>query len=74
MKKQMTTLSIVREVHGSDFTETPLDVQVSRKYPTFSFTFSCGATAQGQGADALVMGEKCVVHKRRLRSRTLSKN
>lgn len=73
MKKQVTTLSNVREVHGSDFTETPLDPQFLRKYPVFSFTFACGAKAQGQGADALTMEEKCAIHKRRPGSRTLAK-
>jgi hypothetical protein len=74
MKKQMTTLSSVREVHGSDFTETPLEPQTVRKYPMFSFTFACGATARGQGADALTMEEKCGVHKPRRASRRISKN
>ena len=73
MKKQITTLSRVREVHGSDFTETTLGPQFVRKHPMFSFTFACGAMAKGQGADALTMEEKCDVHKRRPRSRTLSK-
>jgi|GEM_PF-4735754 len=74
MKKQTMTLSSVREVHGSDFTEAPLDSQFVRKYPMFSFKFACGATALGHGADALTMEEKCVVHKSRPRSRTYSKN
>ncbi|HEY1728101.1 MAG TPA: hypothetical protein VGG22_07000 [Candidatus Baltobacteraceae bacterium] len=73
MKKQTTTLSSVLEVHGSDFTEAVLDPQLVRKHPVFSFKFACGATAHGQGADAVTMKEKCGVHKRRLRSRTLAK-
>ena len=73
MKKQITTLSMVREVHGSDFTETALGPQFVRKHPVFSFTFACGAIAQGQGADALTLEKKCDVHKRRPRPRTLSK-
>jgi hypothetical protein len=74
MKKQIMTLSRVREVHGSDFTETVVGPKFVRKHPVFSFTFACGAKAQGQGADALTMEEKCGVHKQRPRSRTLSKN
>jgi len=73
MKKQITTLSSVREVHGGDFTETTLGPQYARKHPIFSFTFTCGAVAQGQGADALTMEEKCEVHKARPKSRTRSK-
>lgn len=73
MKNQMTTLSSVREVHGSHFTETVLSPQsVYVKHPMFSFTFPCGAIAQGQGADALTIEEKCSVHKRP-RSHTRSK-
>jgi hypothetical protein len=64
---------MVREVHGSDFTEASLGPQFVCKHPMFSFTFACGATAQGQGADALTMEKKCGVHKRRPGSRTLSK-
>lgn len=74
MKKQITTLSSVREVHGSDFTETVLGSQlVYVKHPMFSFAFPCGAIAHGHGADALTMEEKCGVHKRRPGSRTRSK-
>jgi hypothetical protein len=73
MKKQIMTLSSVREVHGSDFTEAPVDPQLVRKYPMFSFTFACGAMAKGQGADALTIESKCAIHKRRPGSRSLSK-
>ncbi|HLI94637.1 MAG TPA: hypothetical protein VKT72_00965 [Candidatus Baltobacteraceae bacterium] len=73
MKKQITTLSSVRAVHGSEFTETALGPKFVRKHPVFSFTFACGAVARGQGADALTIEEKCEIHKRRPSSRALSK-
>ena len=74
MKKQVMTLSSVLEVHGSDFTEAVVEPKLVRKHPVFSFTFACGAKAQGQGADALTLEEKCDVHKGRPRSRKFSKN
>jgi hypothetical protein len=73
MKKQIMTLSGVREVHGSDFTEAILGPKFVRKHPMFSFTFACGAMAQGQGADSLTMEEKCAIHKARPSSRTRAK-
>ena len=73
MKKQITTLSSVREVHGADFTEATVGSKLMQKYPMFSFTFACGAIAHGQGADALTMQEKCEIHKQRRGSRKLSK-
>lgn len=73
MKKQVMTLSRVREVHGSDFTEAALGPRFVRKHPIFAFTFACGAIAQGHGADAVTIEEKCEVHKRRPSTRTLAK-